>query len=89
MSLKIKPLGKRQSAKPNAKLATVCSGCSQVQDAKGVAGTGVHRASNGLAYPMVLLLKRFLITLKRGEQVVEAQRQKLAGLPEFEPHAAF
>lgn len=50
---------------------------------------GVYQGSSVLAYPMVLLLKKFLVTLKRGEQVLEAQRQKLAALPEFEPHAAF
>lgn len=44
---------------------------------------------SGLAYNMVLLLKKFLLTIKRGEQIVEAQRQALAVLPEFEPHAAF
>jgi hypothetical protein len=38
---------------------------------------------------MVLLLKKYLLTIKKGEYVVEAQRQRLAILKEFEPHAAF
>ena len=38
---------------------------------------------------MVQLLKKFLLTIKRGEQIVEQQRQAVAVLPEFEPHAAF
>lgn len=38
---------------------------------------------------MVLLLKKLIVTLKRGEQIIENQRQILCSLPEFEPHAAF
>lgn len=58
-------------------------------DAKGVVGMGINSGSNRLPYPMVLLLKKFLVTLKKGEHVVESQRQRLASLAEFEPHAAF
>ena len=68
MSLKIKPSGKRRSTKPSAKVTIA----ELPRDTKGVAGMGVSQGSNGLAYPMVLLLKKFLITLKRGEQVLEA-----------------
>lgn len=42
-----------------------------------------------MPYEMVLLLKKFLVTLKQGEQVVEQQRQKLAKIKKFEPYAAF
>ena len=62
MSLKIKPSGKQQSAKPSSTVLAATS-----HDAKGVAGMGINQRSGGLAYPMVLLLKKFLITLKRGE----------------------
>ena len=55
----------------------------------GVAGMGINQASNRLPYDMILLLKKFLVTLKKGEQMVENQRQKLASLPEFEPFSAF
>lgn len=42
-----------------------------------------------LKYEMILLLKKFLLTLKQGEQHVEIARQILASFPEFEPHSAF
>ena len=37
----------------------------------GVAGMGINQASNRLPYDMILLLKKFLVTLKKGEQMVE------------------
>ena len=49
----------------------------------------VNQSTNRLVYDMVLLLKKYLLTIKKGEYVVEAQRQRLAILREFEPHAAF
>jgi hypothetical protein len=63
--------------------------CPATAEARGVTGMGINAGSNRLAYPMVLLLKKFLVTMKKGEHVVESQRQRLASLPEFEPHAAF
>lgn len=35
------------------------------------------------------LLKRLLITISKGERSIERQRQVLARLSRFEPHAAF
>ena len=55
---------------------------------KGVSGMGINQYQS-LPHEMVLLLKKYLILIKKGEQVVETQRQKLAGLGGFEPHAAF
>jgi len=37
----------------------------------------------------VYKLINLLNTLKRGENIVEKQRQKLASMPQFEPHTAF
>ena len=33
----------------------------------GVAGMGINKASNRLPYEMIMLLKKFLVTLKKGE----------------------
>lgn len=52
-------------------------------------GQGMVAASQPLSYQMVLLLKQILLSIKHGEQMIEAQRQKLASLKEFEPYAAF
>jgi tetratricopeptide (TPR) repeat protein len=38
---------------------------------------------------MILLLKKFLLTIKNGEHAIEQLRQKLAKQKRFEPHAAF
>lgn len=54
-----------------------------------VTANAFNEVSKKLDYDSVIQLKKFLITLKRGEQIVEQQRQLLAGVKEFEPHAAF
>ena len=57
----------------NKSVSTGVKKTSDVENAKGVSGTGINQ-SQDLPYDMVLLLKRFLITVKKGEQVVELQR---------------
>ena len=44
-----------------------------------------HNLPKEQVYKLINLLN----TLKRGENIVEKQRQKLASMPQFEPHTAF
>ena len=52
--------------KPSTKVSTITHAGS-AREGRGVAGLGASQGANALAYPMVLLLKKFLLTLKRGE----------------------
>ena len=42
-----------------------------------------------LSHEDQLLLKQAILTFSRGERSIERQRQHVAVIPEFEPHAAF
>ena len=46
-------------------------------------------SKSGLSFDNQLLLKKLLVTIAKGEKAIERQRQVLAGLRKFEPHAAF
>ena len=52
--------------KPTTKASTVAHAGS-AREGRAVAGLGAGQGASALAYPMVLLLKKFLLTLKRGE----------------------
>ncbi len=45
--------------------------------------------SAALSFNLQKLLKRLLLTMSKGEINIERQRQRLAGLRDFEPFAAF
>ena len=53
------------------------------------AGRASAAVDKGLSQEMLDLLKKFIITLRKGEHQVETQRQRLAKLEKFEPYAAF
>jgi hypothetical protein len=52
-------------------------------------GLGISATKHKLPFEMVILLKQFIMAVRQGEMIVEQQRQRLASLREFEPHAAF
>ena len=40
---------------------------AEIENAKGVSGMGINRSGQRLPYEMIMLMKKFLLTIKKGE----------------------